>query len=110
MIRRPGPLPDSAPWTHEYADAATSYFSHDQRVRPPLTLLWYGDGPDHGFWSWHDYNTGIKPQVIGGRLFAMRGHHELFAYDVYTGRLLWTVRAQQSSHCARWRTAYTWRT
>jgi outer membrane protein assembly factor BamB len=100
LIRRPGPLPDSAPWTHECADAATSYFSHDQRVRPPLTMLWYGDGPDHGFWSWHDYNTGVKPQVIGGRLFAMRGHRELIAYDVYTGRLLWSVLAKQASRCA----------
>ena len=95
LVRRSGSLPDSAPWTHEYADAATSYFSRDRCVRPPLTVLWYGDGPGYGFWTWHDYNTGIKPQVVGGRLFAVRGH-ELFAYDIYTGRLLWTVKTDRA--------------
>jgi outer membrane protein assembly factor BamB len=99
MLRRFGPLPESAPWTHEYADAASSYFSRDRRVRPPLEVLWYGDGPDHGVWSWHDYNTGIKPQVVGGRLFAQRSG-ELFAYDVYTGRSLWTQKIDRASRCA----------
>jgi outer membrane protein assembly factor BamB len=99
VIRRAGALPQSAPWTHEYADAALSYYSRDRRVRPPLEVLWYGDGPDHGVWSWHDYNTGIKPQVVGGRLFAQRSG-ELFAYDVYTGRLLWTAKIDRASRCA----------
>jgi hypothetical protein len=99
MIRRAGPLPQSAPWTHEYADAALSYFSRDRRVRPPLEVLWYGDGPDHGVWTWHDYNTGIKPQVVGGRLFAQRSG-QLFAYDAYTGRLLWTATIDRVSRCA----------
>jgi outer membrane protein assembly factor BamB len=99
IIRRAGSLPQSAPWTHECADAALSYFSRDLRVRPPLEVLWYGDGPDHGVWTWHDYNTGIKPQVVGGRLFALRSG-QLFAYDVYTGRLLWTVAIDRASRCA----------
>ena len=96
IIRRAGPLPQSADWTHEYADAESSYFSRDRRVRPPLEVLWYGDGPDHGLWTWHDYNTGIKPQVVGGRLFAQRGG-EFFAYDAYTGRLLWTAKIDRAS-------------
>jgi outer membrane protein assembly factor BamB len=99
IIRRAGPLPQSAPWTHEYADAALSYFSRDRRVRPPLEVLWYGDGPDHGVWTWHDYNSGIKPQVVGGRLFAQRSG-QLFAYDAYTGRLLWTAKIDRVSRCA----------
>jgi outer membrane protein assembly factor BamB len=99
VMRRPGPLPQSAAWTHEYADAALSYFSRDLRVRPPLAILWYGDGPDYGFWTWHDYNTGIKPQVVGGRLVAQRSG-ELFVYDVYTGRLLWTAKIDRPSRCA----------
>lgn len=100
-IRRVGPLPQSAPWTHECADASLTYFSRDRCVRPPLAVLWYGDGPDYGFWKEHDYATGIKPQVIGGRLFALRiSSRSLFAYDVYTGRLLWTVKTDPFSRYA----------
>ena len=56
-------------------------------------MLWYGDGNDHGFWKEHDYGTGVKPQVAGGRLFALQIRTStLHAYDVYTGRLLWKVR------------------
>lgn len=90
LLRRAGPLAGSASWTHECADAARSYFSKDERVKPPLGILWYGDGPDHGFWKHKDYGTGVKPQVIGGRLFAFQIHtNKLYAYDVYTGRVLW---------------------
>jgi hypothetical protein len=74
LVRRVGPLP----WTHQAADAAMSYFSRDRRVRAPLSVLWYGDGPGQGFWCWHDCNTGVKPQVVGGRLFALH-NHELWA-------------------------------
>jgi outer membrane protein assembly factor BamB len=98
LIRRVGSLPDSAPWTHQAADAAMSYFSRDRCVRPPLSVLWYGDGPGQGFWCWHDYNSGVKPQVVGGRLFALH-NHELWAYDVYTGRRLWTAKIGRLSHC-----------
>lgn len=92
ILRRHGPPPDSAPWTHECADAARTFFSQDQRVKPPLGVLWYGDGPDHGFWKRKDYGVGVKPQVVGGRLFALRiTTNTLVAYDVYTGRLLWTT-------------------
>jgi len=90
LVRRVGPLPGSAFWTHESADAARSYFSQEQRVKMPLGLLWYGDGPDYGFWKHKDYGTGVKPQVVGGRLFAFQIHTStLHAYDVYTGRVLW---------------------
>ena len=90
LLRRAGPLPGSAPWTHETADAARSFFSRDARVKPPLGVLWYGDGSDHGFWKEHDYGTGVKPQVAGGWVFALQIHtNTLHAYDAYTGRLLW---------------------
>jgi outer membrane protein assembly factor BamB len=94
LVRRVGALPDSAPWTHEFADAAVSYYSRDRCVRPPLAVLWYGDGPDHGFWMWHAYDTGLKPQVVGGRLFAWRSG-VLTCYDAYTGRLLWTAKTDR---------------
>lgn len=87
---REGPLPGSAPWTHESADAARTFFSRDQRIKQPLGVLWYGDGPDHGFFKEHDYGTGVKPQVVGGRVFALQIHtNTLHAYDAYNGRLLW---------------------
>jgi outer membrane protein assembly factor BamB len=93
VLRRAGPLSGAAAWTHESADAARSFFSHDGRVRPPLAVLWYGDGGDHGFWKEKDYGTGVKPQVIGGRVFALHVNGGMLsAYDVYTGRLLWKIK------------------
>ena len=90
MLRRVGKLEGSAYWTHECADAARTFFSKDKRVKSPLGVLWYGDGPDYGFWKRKDYGIGVKPQVVAGRLFAFQvGKRELMAYDVYTGRLLW---------------------
>jgi outer membrane protein assembly factor BamB len=90
LLERAGPLPGSASWTHECADASRSYFSQDCLVQAPLEILWYGDGPGYGFWKHKDYGTGVKPQVVGGRLYAFQIHTKtLMAYDVYTGRLLW---------------------
>ena len=93
VVRREGGLAGAANWTHESGDAARSYFSHDQRVRPPLGLLWYGDGPDYGFWKEKDYGTGVKPQVVDGRLYALRINSKTLACcDIYTGRLLWQTK------------------
>ncbi|PIY38138.1 MAG: hypothetical protein COZ06_31625, partial [Armatimonadetes bacterium CG_4_10_14_3_um_filter_66_18] len=59
-------------------------------MRSPLGVLWYGDGADHGFFKTKDYGVGVKPQVVGGRLFAFQIHtNTLHAVDAYTGRLLW---------------------
>ena len=94
---REGPLPGAADWTHESADAARSFFSHDERVEAPLAILWYGDGPDHGFEKHKDYGRGVKPQVSGGRLFAFNDiSQELAAVDIYTGRLLWRHHTETS--------------
>src|SRR5262249_17448073 len=41
VIRRDGPLPGSANWTHEHADAANTRVSRDRRVKAPLGLLWF---------------------------------------------------------------------
>ena len=90
LLRRLGPLPGSAAWTHECGDAARTFFSKDRRVREPLGILWYGDSDDLGFWKRKDYGIGVKPQVVGGRLFALQlASRTLTAYDVYTGRRLW---------------------
>ncbi|NUN97592.1 MAG: PQQ-like beta-propeller repeat protein, partial [Candidatus Omnitrophica bacterium] len=86
LLRRPGPLPGSAPWTHQYADSSNSVVSRDTLVKAPLGVLWFG-GPSHqGILPRHGH--GPSEQVIGGRLF-IEGPDMLRAVDVYTGRLLW---------------------
>ncbi|MBI5687311.1 MAG: PQQ-binding-like beta-propeller repeat protein [Verrucomicrobia bacterium] len=101
MSRREGALPGAAAWTHESADATRSFFSKDQAVKPPLGVLWYGDGLDYGFRKSKDYDTGVKPQVVGGRLFALdTGSNVLHAVDVFTGRLLWKTKAGRSARYA----------
>jgi outer membrane protein assembly factor BamB len=101
FVRRDGPLPGSASWTHESADSARSYFSKDQLVRAPLGVLWYGDGADYGFYKSKDYGVGVKPQVVGGRLFAYQiFSRTLHAIDVYTGRLLWKASVEHFTRYA----------
>jgi len=94
-VIRDGPLTGSASWTHECGDAARSFFSKDQLVKAPLGILWYGQEGENEFWTNNDYGIGVKPQVVGGRVFAyslpMRA---LFAYDAYTGRHLWRAKTE----------------
>ncbi|MEQ8851197.1 PQQ-binding-like beta-propeller repeat protein [Gimesia sp.] len=90
FLMRVGALPGSSDWTHECSDGARSYFSRDKLVKAPLGILWYGDGPGHGFHKFKDYGRGVKPQVAGGRLVAFDDRAKrLTALDAYTGRLLW---------------------
>ena len=97
LKRREGALPGSADWTQETGDAARSFFSRDKLVQAPLGILWYGDGVDHGFYKRKDYGHGVKPQVAGGRLFALQiASNTLHAVDSYTGRLLWTKQVGDS--------------
>jgi outer membrane protein assembly factor BamB len=86
LLRRVGALPDSAPWTHQYADVANSICSKDKRVKGPLGLLWFG-GPSH-LDVLPRHGHGPPQQVIGGRLF-LQGIQVLSARDVYTGRVIW---------------------
>jgi len=100
-LTRVGSLPGSSNWTHETGDAARSFFSKDERVKAPLGVLWYGDGRDHGFYKRKDYGHGVKPQVAGGRLFALQiASNTLHAVDVYTGRLMWTRKVGGSMRYA----------
>ena len=86
MLTRTGPLPDSADWTHQYADAANTVMSKDKSVKAPLGLLWFGGPSNDKVLPRHGH--GPSPQVVGGRLF-IEGRNMLRAVDVYTGRLLW---------------------
>ncbi len=86
MLTRAGALPDSADWTHQYADSANTVMSRDKRVRAPLGLLWFGGPANDKVLPRHGH--GPSPQVVDGRLF-IEGRNMLRAVDVYTGRLLW---------------------
>jgi len=84
-VKRSGPLPGSADWTHQYADPANTVMSKDQ-LKAPLGLLWFGGPPNDKVLPRHGH--GPAPQVVDGRLF-IEGRNMLRAVDVYTGRLLW---------------------
>lgn len=94
VLRRRDRLPGAAEWTHECGDAARTFYSRDARLRAPLGVLWYGDGEGYGFYKYHDYGAGVKPQVAGGRIVALRQKAPavLCALDAYTGLHLWTRR------------------
>ncbi|MDG1895402.1 MAG: PQQ-binding-like beta-propeller repeat protein [Fuerstiella sp.] len=101
ILRREGPLPGSAVWSHESGDAARTFYSRDELVQAPLAVLWYGDGRDHGFYKRKDYGHGLKPQVAGGRMFALQvATNSLKAIDAYTGRLLWSRKLGSSARYA----------
>ncbi len=85
-LTRAGALPDSAAWTHQYADSANTVMSRDKRVKAPLGLLWFGGPSNDKVLPRHGH--GPSPQVVGGRLF-IEGRNVLRAVDVYTGRLMW---------------------
>jgi outer membrane protein assembly factor BamB len=86
LLQRPGAVPGSAPWTHQYGDVANTVCSKDGLVKAPLGLLWFG-GPSH-LDVLPRHGHGPAEQVIGGRLF-IEGIRVMSARDVYTGRLLW---------------------
>lgn len=86
VIVRDGPLPGAGQWTHQYADAARTTLSHDERVRLPLGVLWYGTESHDNILPRHA--AGPRPQVAGGRL-AILGVETIGVRDVYTGREIW---------------------
>jgi outer membrane protein assembly factor BamB len=89
IVERAGPLPGAATWTHQYGDVANTIKSDDLCVKLPLGLLWFGGNSNMDVLPRHGH--GPSPQVVGGRLF-VEGMDSLSARDVYTGRVLWTVR------------------
>jgi hypothetical protein len=86
LLAREGPLPGSADWTHEHADAANTRVSKDTRVTTPLGLLWFGGPGNEAILPRHGH--GPQPQVCQGRLF-IEGMDLIRAIDIYTGRVLW---------------------
>ncbi|NPU96610.1 MAG: PQQ-binding-like beta-propeller repeat protein [Candidatus Omnitrophica bacterium] len=86
LLRREGPLPGAAEWTHQYGDIANTVKSDDRLVKLPLGLLWFGGSSNLDVLPRHGH--GPPEQVVGGRLF-IEGMDNLSARDVYTGRVLW---------------------
>lgn len=87
LLRREGPLPGAADWTHQYGDIANTVKSDDRLVKLPLGLLWFGGSSNLDVLPRHGH--GPPEQVVGGRLF-IQGMDCFSARDVYTGRVLWT--------------------
>ncbi len=89
LLERRGPLPGSAPWTHQYADVSNTSVSMDDRVKAPLGLRGWGGSSTKRILPRHGH--GPTEQVVGGRLF-IEGPDLIRAVDVYTGRVLWEAR------------------
>ncbi len=85
-VRRVGPLPGSADWTHQYGDVANTLKSNDSRVKLPLGVLWFGGSSNADVLPRHGH--GPPEQVVAGRLY-IQGMNSLSCRDVYTGRVLW---------------------
>jgi outer membrane protein assembly factor BamB len=88
-VRREGPLPGSANWTHQNTDAANTRVGGDTLVKAPLGVLWYGGPGNQEILPRHGH--GPSPQAVDGRCI-IEGMDMLRAIDVYTGRLLWTAK------------------
>lgn len=82
LVSRSGPLPGSADWSHEEADAANTGASQEQFVKAPLDLLWFDTPP-----RWFRTPGSTLVRVCGGRMFIKA--EKLHAIDVYTGRRMW---------------------
>jgi len=86
LLRKPGALPGSDNWTHQYGNPANTVSSRDSLVEAPLGLLWFGGSSNLDVLPRHGH--GPPEQVVDGRLF-IEGPDSLQAKDVYTGRELW---------------------
>lgn len=82
LVSRAGPLPGSADWSHEEADAANTGASEEQFAKAPLDLLWFDTPP-----RWIRTPGSTLVRVCRGRMFIKA--QKLHAFDVYTGRRLW---------------------
>jgi len=82
VVSRVGPLPGSANWSHDEADAANTGASEEQFLKAPLELLWFDTPP-----RWTRTVGATMVRVSEGRMLIQA--EKLQAFDVYTGRRLW---------------------
>ncbi|MCH2202904.1 MAG: PQQ-binding-like beta-propeller repeat protein [Fuerstiella sp.] len=97
QITRNGALPGAADWTHEYGDASNTLMSHDQLVKAPLGVLWFGGPASDGSLFYNRHFWGPSMAVIGGRMF-IQGPGKMTSVDVYTGRILWQIALEDESN------------
>ncbi|NRA39721.1 MAG: PQQ-binding-like beta-propeller repeat protein [Planctomycetes bacterium] len=80
-------LKGAGTWSAEGASAANTYASDETLLQYPLGILWYGGDVDkEKLYSRHFGAT--KPMVSSG-VMIIEGPQNMFAYDVYTGEVLW---------------------
>ncbi|MBM4019148.1 MAG: hypothetical protein FJ288_12615, partial [Planctomycetes bacterium] len=97
-VRRDGPLPDAAEWTHEFANEGNTLSVYDRALKPPLGIQWYeGPAADMALYydgdTAHDAGDALSPLppgavFVNGRMF-LQGPGVLAAFDIYTGREFW---------------------
>ena len=97
-IRRDGPLPETADWTHEFSNEGNTLSVYDRALKPPLGIQWYeGPAADMALYydgeTAHDSGDALTPLPPGavfvdGRMF-LQGPGVLAAFDIYTGRQFW---------------------
>ncbi len=76
-------LKNAGGWFFNNGDAGNTNSSHDAALKPPLGMLWYGNPHvDYGGRTPGSY-------IMEGALLVPEGR-TIFAYDQYTGRLMWT--------------------
>lgn len=88
QLTRVGALPGSADWSHEYGDPSNTLMSHDELVKAPLGVLWFGGPASHGdlYFDRHYWGPGLT--VVEGRMI-VEGPNKLTSIDIYTGEILW---------------------
>ena len=82
LISHAGPLPGSANWSHEEADAGNTGASQEQFLKAPLELLWFDTPP-----RWFRTPGTTLVRICDGRMFIES--KDLQAIDVFTGRRFW---------------------
>jgi outer membrane protein assembly factor BamB len=84
-ITRGKPIPNSANWTHFFADAQGSHCGTDKAVRGPLEILWYRD-TDYEMANRHSMSS---PTMVYNGYMVMPGTHGVRVANVYNGRPIW---------------------
>ena len=75
-------LGNSGGWTHFNANAGNTMCSHDDVLKPPLGIVWYGP-------PYAQSMFGRPPLVHNGVIVCPVNQHTVEAYDQYNGRFLW---------------------
>jgi outer membrane protein assembly factor BamB len=85
-VKLRGPLEGAGHWTHQNYNAANTLCSPDERLKGPLSTLWFRD-VDFEIVSRH--GQGPAPLSAHGYL-VVEGVDGVCALDAYNGRTLWT--------------------